>query len=1566
MLSSSFNTLLRYVACICFVFFPFIIQAQQEELYQQDKRQQTFNLNPDNLGALENSVNLFTGQVSFPMNLVSLPGRGGLDVSVNLLYNSGGVPYQSDIWNVEAPTSVVGLGWTMDIPKIVCDHKQTGARADDDFYVVENGQSVKLICVEDGFLTSRYKPEKDLLWKVKYNKSAEKWTITKENGFEYVYGDKNSDRGTVQWMVRWGNWIGNSTQPVGQEQMAYIWNISEVENLWGDKLTFTYDNEEEFVARDIADLTTEKKHTKASYLKKIQDPTGKSVEFLYGEKIYESLGKQEYQDPHMEQSEPDAYQEKYETRYLDRLIVRNENDSLLYETDLSYNTDLVGDGNTVKRLLTSIKKIYPSGNSMPPVRFEYFDSNDETVDVKGCLKKVFNSYGAFYEYEYKQAELPLSTLDLEINAPTPGQWKEHYTYIGNNYALVVWRTVNSDGSHNSGFRPCRIYLYTWDGRWHSELLNDQNINIKTREVDGEILLDWRIVLGDNFFAFLYEDDNGAGYDGRIYHRKEQVGAVWRLQAIGTNYENPVLLSGNDFVAWAGVNEEEISTYVFTGEYGRFADIDVDEYSPEHYVSAANNYIFVHNDNKTGQDYIHLFYLDQEKRWQKSSASSGQLFNTDDGSGVMPSFWHSFNSFTMGLPWDNEEYIYQWNENYNSITRKSGWGRLADDSYVFSRVNSLLGVVEKGGEARAARYNGSLWQFTETFQNSTHRHYSFGNDFFIDEMPIYTSYPDIYPKYGRLKIYSPNIGSWSVNIEYQHQTPKLHGNPPKLAVEAGNNAFILGDGDLYTRTFYGQWNYLYQLKLGTDEYLIGPSVVVNTPSLVAYDYIESGASASSGSYLILFKNGQVDRELKFEGAIFTTKHSHVGGNIVIHVESDTKLRVRKILNRKAEGNPAIAYISKLQWYDGNRMFFNSYDFDPSVAKADPSGQVAYFNKASVIQGSDNIANRPFGHTDYYFFNGLTFDQLAKQPLQMSSFYYNVPLGDVYETNIVSAAGDTVSYTRNAYTLFKNEIYNTDNEQVAQYKYIRATDIYSRVDNIETETSNTYDPATGLLKDTESFNSTASGQSHSNTREFTYWPDVYDEDNRNIFSVVKATNLTYSYAGSDTTGASVTRWRKWNGNWAPDKTYGWLRKNSAEFTAWDYPAEPTASEWKTATNILQRDLSTGAVLENSDPSGIKQAVIYDNTKTRPFATVVNAGFDQIAYAGFEDQSQGNWLYSQDSVVSTDAATGLKAFDAASQEITSATLPVGDYTVSYWAKNNTPQTIVDDGSLLSEKSYSKPDNWTLHVNRINVNGPSGKVRIQVQGLIDEVRLHPVKAQMTTYAYNEYGSAICETSPIHLTTRYEYDDQNRPFLVRDHEGNIVKRYTYSYRDDDEHRSALLFWTDTAKVANDVVFRVNHPDYASGTVEYLWDFGDGVQAATDTPSVAHAYQDRGFYAVSVKVSYPGDTSAKDSKSIQVIPGAMTASILGDQFGTACEGGSDSETLSYSAQASGGCGSYTYRWYVVSGGVETEFGSGSDASYIFYEPGSYTIYCIITDACGNMQSPEMEVNLFPNQDCSGN
>ena len=90
---------------------------------------------------------MFTGDVSLPINLLSIQGRGGLAAGVTASYSSN-IQHQRDIWALEAPTSILGLGWSMDYDKIVVDHKNTGTIHDDDFYLISWGSSNELIMTD--------------------------------------------------------------------------------------------------------------------------------------------------------------------------------------------------------------------------------------------------------------------------------------------------------------------------------------------------------------------------------------------------------------------------------------------------------------------------------------------------------------------------------------------------------------------------------------------------------------------------------------------------------------------------------------------------------------------------------------------------------------------------------------------------------------------------------------------------------------------------------------------------------------------------------------------------------------------------------------------------------------------------------------------------------------------------------------------------------------------------------------------------------------------------------------------------------------------------------------------------------------------------------------------------------------------------------------------------------------------------------------------------------------------------------------------------------------------------
>ena len=74
----------------------------------------------DSIGRLSKSVNMSRGDVTLAKTLISLPGRPDdttLAISVTLQYQSN-VSQDAVLWNLDAPTSILGLGWTLPLSYI--------------------------------------------------------------------------------------------------------------------------------------------------------------------------------------------------------------------------------------------------------------------------------------------------------------------------------------------------------------------------------------------------------------------------------------------------------------------------------------------------------------------------------------------------------------------------------------------------------------------------------------------------------------------------------------------------------------------------------------------------------------------------------------------------------------------------------------------------------------------------------------------------------------------------------------------------------------------------------------------------------------------------------------------------------------------------------------------------------------------------------------------------------------------------------------------------------------------------------------------------------------------------------------------------------------------------------------------------------------------------------------------------------------------------------------------------------------------------------------------------------
>ena len=134
----------RLIGLFCLLFFISFTGYSRQQETQVAANRNAFSLASNDLRSLQNSVNLFTGQVAFPLNLLDVGAIGGVSYPITINYSSA-VDKQVSTWNKEVPNSTVGLGWSMSVPRIIVDNKSTGTREDDDFYINANGVNIEVI-----------------------------------------------------------------------------------------------------------------------------------------------------------------------------------------------------------------------------------------------------------------------------------------------------------------------------------------------------------------------------------------------------------------------------------------------------------------------------------------------------------------------------------------------------------------------------------------------------------------------------------------------------------------------------------------------------------------------------------------------------------------------------------------------------------------------------------------------------------------------------------------------------------------------------------------------------------------------------------------------------------------------------------------------------------------------------------------------------------------------------------------------------------------------------------------------------------------------------------------------------------------------------------------------------------------------------------------------------------------------------------------------------------------------------------------------------------------------------
>lgn len=216
-------------------------------------------------------------------------------------------------------------------------------------------------------------------------------------------------------------------------------------------------------------------------------------------------------------------------------------------------------------------------------------------------------------------------------------------------------------------------------------------------------------------------------------------------------------------------------------------------------------------------------------------------------------------------------------------------------------------------------------------------------------------------------------------------------------------------------------------------------------------------------------------------------------------------------------------------------------------------------------------------------------------------------------------------------------------------------------------------------------------------------------------------------------------------------------------------------------------SGDLIEQLPTYGLPTSYLTGYQRTLVIAQVQNASYNQVAFTSFEPDATGRWLYdSTGTHRQPGGRTGRWAYALnGTASVRRPHLPAGDYELTFWRQGTSSLALrlsagATQPSAQPQLIASALGDW--HQYRIRLHFPAGEGQVQLDAaaggsfLLDELRLAPVGAQLTSYTHDPLVGITSQTDPTGRTLTYEYDGLGRLVRTRDEQGRILSQQQYHY----------------------------------------------------------------------------------------------------------------------------------------------------------------------------------------------